>query len=327
MRKFMTTAAAALFLPNAYEPAQETPPGTVSADQAWVRSVCDPASPDPSGWPRYQLGNITIAVPPEYRRGRDTGFNLRFSRGTALLTVALTRQVSAGLVEYNVPGQVVCEASYGGFPTEVVSFRRNGEYWTVARWERLNEPAERVSVQASVRTTRLADAEALRLALHTIRRAEEVQQGSVPDANAWMHSPCLGDSVDSFEWTRYDLHGIRIRVPREVKHVKVPNLDELHFRYRSATMRLRLHRDASQLFASYYTPQRTRRYCAGELSGLPADMISLGGGADFGFAARWPDADRGEWLAAVITGNRLEDVTVLRRTLFTIVFPGARIPR
>jgi hypothetical protein len=89
-------------------------------------------------------------------------------------------------------------------------------------------------------------------------------------------------------------------------------------------MTMRLHRDASQLFMRYYTPANTRRFCAGELAGLAAEMVSLYGGTHFGFAARWPDADRGEWLTAVVTGGRLEDVTFLRRALFTITFPDAR---
>jgi hypothetical protein len=144
------------------------------------------------------------------------------------------------------------------------------------------------------------------------------------DHGAWVNEPCLPDSVDSFFWTRYDLRGIRIRIPNGVKHVKNPSLDELHFRLGQATMRLRVHRDASQLFAEVYTPQNTRKHCWGDIGGLMSEAISLGGGSWFGFAARWPDADRGEWLTAVIRGTRLSDVTSLRRTLFTIVFPDER---
>jgi hypothetical protein len=144
------------------------------------------------------------------------------------------------------------------------------------------------------------------------------------DHGAWLQEPCLPDSVDSYFWTRYDLRGIRIRIPNGVKHVKQPKLDELHFRLGQATMRLRVHRDASQLFAATYTPQNTRKHCFGDIGGLMAEAISLGGGTWFGFAARWPDADRGEWLAAIIRGTRLADVTSLRRTLFTIVFADER---
>jgi hypothetical protein len=145
------------------------------------------------------------------------------------------------------------------------------------------------------------------------------------DEESWFQQPCLGDSVDSFEWTRYDLHGIRIRIPRDARHVKYPNIDELHFALGQARMTLRLHHDASRLFANQYRPESTRRHCTGEMGGLMAEAISLGGGSWHGFAARWADADRGEWLAVVISGTRFEDVTKLRRTLFTISFPGERV--
>ena len=144
------------------------------------------------------------------------------------------------------------------------------------------------------------------------------------DPESWFQHPCQIDSVDSFEWTRYDLHGIRIRIPRNVRHVKHPSIDELHFALGQARMTLRLHRDASQMFAQQYRPDLTRRQCAGDLGGLMAEAISMGGGSWYGFAARWADADRGEWLAVVISGPRFDDVTTLRRTVFTIVFPGER---
>ena len=146
------------------------------------------------------------------------------------------------------------------------------------------------------------------------------------DAGAWFADPCRPDSADDFTWTRYDLHGIRIRVPREIRQVKQPSIDELHFRIGRSSMVLRLHRDASRLFAQVYSPERARRHCWGDVGGLLAEAISFGAGGanDYGFAARWPDADRGEWLTAIVHGRRLEEVTLLRRTLFTIVFPDER---
>jgi hypothetical protein len=161
-----------------------------------------------------------------------------------------------------------------------------------------------------------------------ITAADLQAQGAITparvDDSGWVHEPCLPDSVDSFFWTRYDLRGIRIRIPNGVKHIKNPSLDELHFRLGQATMRLRVHLDASRIFAEVYTPQNTRKHCFGDIGGLMAEAISLGGGSWFGFAARWPDADRGEWLTAVIRGGRLAEVTLLRRTLFTLVFPDER---
>jgi hypothetical protein len=229
-----------------------------------------------------------------------------------------------GLVGYNLPGQVVCDAEYGGFPTEALSWRGQGQYVAVAQWPRLNEPSERNAVHAIIRTTRLSDAAALRLALHTIQRTEVATDLPEGNPDAWFYSPCLSDSVDSFEWTRYDLRGIRIRVPRQFRREPYPSPDELHFKSGQTTLRLRLHNDASQLFAQYHRPGNTFRYCTGEMGGLAVEAVSLGTVLRPGFAARWADADRGEWLTAVVQGRSLAEVTALRRALFTLTFPGAK---
>ena len=146
----------------------------------------------------------------------------------------------------------------------------------------------------------------------------------IQDNNAWFQRPCLPDSVDTWGWTRYDLHGIRIRVPREARQVKVPNIDELHFRAGQASMRLQLARDASRLYAGYDRPDLVYRSCAGDIGGLLAEAFSFRVGTYYGFAARWADADRGEWLTAIIQGRTPADVAFLRRTLYTIVFPDER---
>lgn len=161
------------------------------------------------------------------------------------------------------------------------------------------------------------------LAMIVPQVAAPAQAATIIEDHAWFEEPCLPDTADSFFWTRYDLQGIRIRIPPGVRHVKVPSLDELHFRYGQAWMQLRMARDASKLFAAHYTPDLKRRHCSGDIGGLIAEVISLGP-PGYGFAARWPDADRGEWLAVVIQGSRLAEVTYLRRALFTIVFPDER---
>lgn len=147
----------------------------------------------------------------------------------------------------------------------------------------------------------------------------------IPATNAWFNWPCASDSVDDFEWTRYDLGEIRIRVPREFRRVPFPSPDELHFQSGQATLRLRLHNDASQLFAQYYRPDNTFRHCFGELAGLAVEAISFRPRATaYGFAARWADADRGEWLTAIVQGRSLDQVTLLRRALLTLAFPGEK---
>ena len=296
------------------------------ADKEWVQSVCERITPDTAGWPRYRLGNISIAVPPQYKRGRFMGHSLRFTRGDkTVMTVALGQESAFHLLGYNLPGQAGCDTDYGGYPTDALSWSGRGEYLAVARWQRLNEPDERPSVQATIRTNRLRDAIALRASLHTIRRAADDAPAPTGNPDAWFYAPCASDSVDSFEWTRYDLRAVRIRVPRDIRRIQVPELNELHFRKGRATMRLRLHNDASQLFAAYYKPERTYKYCQGEMSGLAVEAVSFREGAGYyGFAARWADADRGEWLAAVVTAPSLAEATAMRRALFTLAFPGER---
>lgn len=147
----------------------------------------------------------------------------------------------------------------------------------------------------------------------------------VPDKNdAWFQEPCLGDSSDTWGWTRYDLHGISIRVPRGARNIPVPGGDELKFASGRATLRLRLHRDAREMFRQINLTRSVQRRCMDSVGGILAEVISFGTIMNPGFAANWADADRGEYLTAVVSGWSIEDVAFLRRALFTIHFPGER---
>ena len=315
--------AAILLISGACSSARSEPEtSSPNADQAWVQSVCEPIVPDTTGWRRYELGNVSISVPPQYKRAAFTGYSLRFTRGdNTSLTLALGYESAFHLLGYNRPGQVGCDTFYGGYETSALSWSGQGEYQSVARWQRLNEPDQRPSVQAVIRTRRLSDAIALRAALHTIRRASDEATASSGNPDGWLYSPCATDSVDDFTWTRYDLRAVRIRVPRDIRRVPVPEVNELHFQKGRAKMRLRLHNDASQLFAQYYKPEMAFKYCQGEMRGLPVEAVSLRLGTNYGFAARWPDADRGEWLSVVVTAPTLAEATALRRSLLTLTFP------
>jgi hypothetical protein len=91
-------------------------------------------------------------------------------------------------------------------------------------------------------------------------------------------------------------------------------------------LRLRLHPTARALYREYNSPGDVHRFCTDNIGGLLAEAISFrqdGNGA-YGFAANWSDADRGEYLTAVITGRLAGDVAFLRRVLFEIQFPGER---
>ena len=324
MNRFHTHASCAVIVICAACSSARSEPETSSpnADQAWVQSVCERIMPDTTGWRRYELGNISISVPPQYKRAAFTGFSLRFTRGdNTTMTVLLGPESAFHLLGYNLPGQSGCDTFYGGYETAALSWSGRGEYLAVARWQRLNEPDERPSVQATIRTRRLSDAIALRASLHTIRRLSDDATAPTDNPDRWFYSPCASDSVDSFSWTRYDLRAVRIRVPRDIRRIPMPEVNELHFRKSRATMRLRLHNDASQLFAAYYKPDKTHKYCQGELSGRAVEAISFREGANYGFAVRWPDADRGEWLSAVVTAPTLAEATALRRSLLTLTFP------
>ncbi|HSA54469.1 MAG TPA: hypothetical protein VLE53_02140 [Gemmatimonadaceae bacterium] len=149
--------------------------------------------------------------------------------------------------------------------------------------------------------------------------------GEAGSANAmpeWFHAPCLADSVDDFGWPRYELHGISIRVPADFRRETLPSPDELHFRRGTSSLRLLLRLDASRIFASYAESAMRYRYCEGEVGGRLAEAVSFRAGLDYGFAARWADAARGEWLSAVIVARTAAEATVLREALFTLRFPG-----
>ena len=159
----------------------------------------------------------------------------------------------------------------------------------------------------------------------TLRVQGEPGSKGFGDRDGWFWNPCLGDSVDTWGWTRYDLRGVRLRLPPDVRQQKVPSMDELHFRVGQATMSLRLHNDASQVFARVNMPDKRFKQCWGEFAGQLAEAITFKPGAtSYGFAVLWPDADHGEWLAAVIQGTTFEDANKLRRALFAIDFPGRR---
>jgi hypothetical protein len=180
-------------------------------------------------------------------------------------------------------------------------------------WTPRSDQRSATSYQRSPGTAHLA-------ALAPVATASIDARAQGSPSEGWFQAPCEADSVDSFEWTRHDLRALRIRVPRDVRRVPHPDLNELHFQKGRARLRLRVHNDANRLFAEYYTPEKTYRYCQGEMSGRAVEAISFRF-RGYGLAARWSDADQGEWLAAVITAPTVAEATALRRTLFTLTFP------
>ena len=137
---------------------------------------------------------------------------------------------------------------------------------------------------------------------------------NLPAGQIWpLAAPLLSDPV----------RGVRIRAPREIRQVKATIKDELNLSVGKATLRLRLHNDSASVFAGLNVPQQNNHRCNANISGQAAEVFSFRPAENsWVFAARWPNAENGEWLEAVITSSNVEDTAKLRRTLFTIVFPA-----
>jgi hypothetical protein len=219
-----------------------------------------------------------------------------------------------------------CEpGNYGGYNSIAHAYIYQGQYYFSIKWQPFDGDDNSEWVSASFSTSRYDEAVRLRAALATIRYMNDdpAVKNSGGNPTGWFYSPCLGDSVDTWGWTRYDLRGVRIWAPKEVRQVKVGDPNELQFRTGGGTLRLRLHNDANRAFADLGVPAQSPRRCNMEIAGRQAEVISYGIPGDiFGFAVLWPDAERGEWLAAWLYAPKAEDATLLRRTLFTLSFPG-----
>ena len=295
----------------------------------WLATACSPATVDTTLWPRYRLGEITISIPPQYRVSRQIPYTLNFrgSYGSVRLTWnRLARYATTGPNRASSmvrPREEWCEGAYGGYANVVHTWIETGRYHFVTKWEPPGgDDGEWLS--ASFSTTRWEEANRLRAALNTMQYVkDDPASKAAGNANAWFWNPCAGDSVDTWGWTRYDLRGVRLRAPKQVRQVQAPDKDELQFRANDGTLRLRLHNDANKVLADLSAPGQSPRRCNMEISGRPAEVISYGKPGDvFGFAVLWPDAEKGEWLAAWLSASKIEDATLLRRVLFTIVFPA-----
>jgi hypothetical protein len=106
-----------------------------------------------------------------------------FGRSDATLVVSLANTDRSAIDRFyhgNV-NSVRCTASFGGYATDAVAwqFRNTGfsgantTYQAELIWQGLIAPNEPSTVTASIRTSRLSDAVALRAALHTIAVAPD----------------------------------------------------------------------------------------------------------------------------------------------------------
>jgi hypothetical protein len=144
-------------------------PADVSAEKEWVRTTCDPETPLSERWPRYTIGRVSIAVPPEYRLGSDLPHSKAFRSGTAEMFIRLERDTREGFNVYYGPGTASCDFEYGGHPAHTWAWEGRGQYRSRTDFRGLNDPDLRPLVVVTIRTTRLRDAVLLRRTLHTIQ--------------------------------------------------------------------------------------------------------------------------------------------------------------
>lgn len=301
-------------------------------DAAFLADACEPPPVDTTLWPRHKIADVTVAVPPQYRLSQRIPNTLLFR--SAFASIRISRVVNA---KYGVMGprrgttrplaqETWCEpGNYGGYNSIAHAYIYQGQYNFSIKWEPFDGDDQSEWVAAYFSTSRYEEAVKLRSALATIRHIKDdpAVKASGGNPSSWFYNPCLGDSVDTWGWTRYDLRGVRIWAPREIRQVKTSTGDELNLSVGKATLRLRLHNDSTKVFAGLNLPQSSRNSCDASISDHPANAFSFRPTANtFGLAVRWPDADSGDWLEAVIQSSNLDDAAKLRRTLFTITFTG-----
>lgn len=301
-------------------------------EAAFLADACEPTPVDTTLWPRHRISDVTLAIPPHYRLSQRIPNTLLFRSSNA--SIRIIRNVTS---RYDIMGprrgtsrplakETWCDpANYGGYHSVVHAYIYQGGYSFAIKWQPFDGDDMSEWVSAGFSTSRYEEAVRLRAALNTIRHMKDdpAMKASGGNPSVWFYNPCLGDSVDTWGWTRYDLRGVRLRAPKEVRQVKATIKDELNLNIGKASLRLRLHNDSAKVFAELNLPQTVNRRCDADISGQAAEVFSFKPGENsYGLAVRWPNADSGEWLEAVIQSSNLDDAAKLRRTLFTITFPG-----
>ena len=148
-----------------------------SAEEAWVASVCTPASPDFSSWTRRQVGGVTIAIPPSYTplQGPPTNILIqgparRSSGGLAVYEASEARRMYDSYFFRARQKRNACRANLSGYPADVIGSYDRGQYGLFARWEVTwgGKDAGKFLI-ATIISPRVEEAIELRAVLHTMR--------------------------------------------------------------------------------------------------------------------------------------------------------------
>ncbi len=147
-------------------------------DALFLANACEPTSVDTTSWPRYRIGDVTIAVPAQYQVSRRIPNTLIFRGSYGSLSVTSHRNTSLYALSgpnrassRPRPKETWCDdASYGGYRTEVHAFIEQGRYNFSAKWEATwGSGDESEWISASFGTSRPEEANRLRAALNTMQ--------------------------------------------------------------------------------------------------------------------------------------------------------------
>jgi hypothetical protein len=145
-----------------------------------VAATCSPELPDTTGWRRHELADVSILLPGDYRAINRTSRSVQFRKPTATLTLSVTTSAVPPIYWETRPDRTnferACEGVSGGYRGRFYASFYDRIYRVQAAWEGRNfwpETDWRRQLLADFATTRLTEATALRMALHTIRAVRD----------------------------------------------------------------------------------------------------------------------------------------------------------
>ncbi|MGQ0650588.1 MAG: hypothetical protein ACT4P7_23865 [Gemmatimonadaceae bacterium] len=156
----------------------------------------------------------------------------------------------------------------------------------------------------------------------TTNQLRDELRGAKADSS-WMWLPCQELRVDEFGWTLDSLDGIAFRVHGTLRRQPVTEPRQRIFQSRDKrqTLLLQMNPSLQASYASLTRLERPRRQeCS--ISHRVASVATGRRGVTYETTVIWQDIGDGRALRATATGRTLEEVQVLRATLFTMQFPG-----
>ncbi len=143
-------------------------------------------------------------------------------------------------------------------------------------------------------------------------------------ASSFMRFPCQTLTVDEFGWRLDSLDGVLFRVHSSVRQYGGRSLRNVSYRSASGSdwLSLSVPQQVEQ-FAPYMADlsQPHREDCS--IRERTARVVTGFRGFRYETTVMWDDIGDGRQMIATVSGRDLDELQVLRATLFTMRFPGA----